>query len=122
MTLSESNEWADESYDNYNLHELKRSGLPITHEFLELVLNLVSIPTKDIKDDWLTKANCRGINPDVMFPNDSKGGEEAKLYCSSCQVRAECLATAIQNKENNGVWGGLNEYELNLLVKKIINK
>jgi len=35
----------------------------------------------------------------------------AKLKCSHCTVRRDCLEYALVHHENDGIWGGLNERE-----------
>jgi WhiB family transcriptional regulator, redox-sensing transcriptional regulator len=35
----------------------------------------------------------------------------AKAICSSCPVRAMCLASALKTREPYGVWGGLSVEE-----------
>lgn len=38
--------------------------------------------------------------------------EEAKIICSTCDVKQECLDYALQANETYGIWGGLTEVEL----------
>ena len=65
---------------------------------------------------WWQRAACRDIGPAVFFPagNPKLAGvdeERAKGLCSSCPVRARCLAFAIEHGEADGVWGGLSAEE-----------
>lgn len=38
--------------------------------------------------------------------------EQAKVICTTCQVKEECLGYALQANETYGIWGGLTEVEL----------
>lgn len=38
--------------------------------------------------------------------------EKAKEICSTCPVRMKCLQSALDNKEDYGVWGGRDETDL----------
>ncbi len=43
---------------------------------------------------------------------------EARGICRGCPVRAECLAEALDNKIEFGVWGGMTERERRALLKQ----
>lgn len=58
---------------------------------------------------WQQDAACRGVLPDVFFPDEDPAA--AKAICSSCPVRLDCLAFAFEHKERYGIWGGLTEKE-----------
>ncbi len=60
---------------------------------------------------WRDRAQCRGVDPDLFFPETGEPGTEAKRVCWGCAVREECLAYALDNREKFGVWGGLSEAE-----------
>jgi WhiB family redox-sensing transcriptional regulator len=47
------------------------------------------------------------------FYSDAGSDEEiiAKLQCSHCTVRRDCLEYALVTHEEHGIWGGLNERE-----------
>ena len=66
--------------------------------------------------DWTALAKCRGTE-DAMFgaPFDQK---RASLLCASCPVRSECLAEALDNRIEWGVWGGMTERERRLLLRQ----
>lgn len=68
-------------------------------------------------EDWATAALCRRSSPDELFV---RGAEQhkAKQVCATCPVRAECLAEALDNEIEWGVWGGLTERERRAVLRK----
>lgn len=68
-------------------------------------------------EDWAGSAACRDVGPDVLFV---RGAEQnrAKRMCSSCIVRTECLAEALDNRIEWGVWGGMTERERRALLRR----
>ena len=54
---------------------------------------------------------CRGVDPEVFFPEQGMSLEPAKRVCADCAVRDECLEFALANRERFGVWGGPSERE-----------
>ncbi|WP_265443140.1 WhiB family transcriptional regulator [Flexivirga meconopsidis] len=77
------------------------------------------MPDKVIWDDnWAARAVCRtGSSPDELF---AKGAAQqtAKVICQRCPVVAECLADALDNKTEYGVWGGMTERERRALLRR----
>ena len=67
-------------------------------------------------DDWTTRAKCRGME-DNLFP-DAANQKRARLICSGCPVRFECLAEALDNQIEWGVWGGMTERERRQLLRQ----
>ncbi|ASO17898.1 WhiB family redox-sensing transcriptional regulator [Actinoalloteichus hoggarensis] len=67
--------------------------------------------------DWRIKAACRDEDPDQLFV---RGAEQrkAKLVCLGCPVRTECLAEALDNRIEFGVWGGMTERERRALLRR----
>jgi WhiB family redox-sensing transcriptional regulator len=67
--------------------------------------------------DWRVNAACRGDDPDELFV---RGAEQrkAKLVCVACPVRTECLAEALDNRIEFGVWGGMTERERRALLRR----
>lgn len=64
---------------------------------------------------WQVRARCRGLDPRVFFPERGATGSIARLVCTSCVVREECLEYAISHDERFGIWGGMSEHERRLL-------
>ena len=63
---------------------------------------------------WQDRALCAETDPEAFFPEKGGSTREAKQVCRSCEVRAECLAYALEHDERFGVWGGLSERERRL--------
>jgi WhiB family redox-sensing transcriptional regulator len=57
-------------------------------------------------DDWRRLAACRNVETDVFFPSSDLFSNRAKLICSTCPVRHQCLAWAISTDQRDGIWGG----------------
>ena len=73
---------------------------------------------------WTTKAACRGIGPAIFYPqatqNDQGAGEkrkEARAYCESCEVRADCLEHALSH-ESKGMWGGTTDRQRRMIRRQ----
>ncbi|HEX5349733.1 MAG TPA: WhiB family transcriptional regulator [Pseudonocardiaceae bacterium] len=63
------------------------------------------------EQDWQERALCAQTDPEAFFPEKGGSTREAKLICSGCEVRAECLEYALAFDERFGIWGGLSERE-----------
>ena len=68
-------------------------------------------------DDWPARASCRGTNPDALFVQGA-AQNRAKMVCRTCPVRTECLAEALDNGLEFGVWGGMTERERRALLRR----
>ncbi len=60
--------------------------------------------------DWSAQAACRTTDPDELFVQGA-AQNRAKAVCTGCPVRTECLADALDNRVEFGVWGGMTERE-----------
>jgi WhiB family redox-sensing transcriptional regulator len=75
---------------------------------------------------WQADAACRGQDTALFFaPNyfekrAEKDAREAKVkrICARCPVIEPCLEYALRVREAHGVWGGLNEHERRLLLRR----
>lgn len=70
-----------------------------------------------LETDWASRAACRTTDPDALFVQGA-AQNRAKAICSGCIVRTECLADALDNKVEFGVWGGLTERERRALLRR----
>ena len=68
-------------------------------------------------DDWAMLAACREGNPDELFVAGAEQ-HKAKVVCQRCPVRTECLADALDNRVEFGVWGGMTERERRALLRR----
>ena len=62
-------------------------------------------------DQWRQRAACRDLDTATFFPESDEQAAAAKLICATCPVRAACLEFAIVTRQDDGVWGGLDENE-----------
>lgn len=67
--------------------------------------------------DWTARAACKGSNPDELFVQGA-AQNRAKVVCMGCPVRTECLADALDNRVEFGVWGGMTERERRALLRR----
>ncbi len=66
---------------------------------------------------WTVKAVCAGVDPDALFVTGAAQRDAARL-CQACPVRLECLADALDNRIEYGVWGGMTERQRRAVLKK----
>jgi hypothetical protein len=57
------------------------------------------------RPEWMDRAACRGRGTDAFFPSRRGRTRAAKAMCAGCEVRAECLAYALDDLSTDGVWG-----------------
>lgn len=74
-----------------------------------LDLSLPDVDPTDVR--WLDDALCAQTDPELFHPEKGGSPKAAKRVCLACDVRAQCLAWAIANDEQDGVWGGLSRAE-----------
>ena len=67
--------------------------------------------------DWTSRAACKETDPDELFVQGA-AQNRAKLICRGCAVRTECLADALDNRIEFGVWGGMTERERRALLRR----
>ncbi|MDK1019368.1 MAG: WhiB family transcriptional regulator [Actinomycetota bacterium] len=67
---------------------------------------------------WQDFAGCRGVDPDLFFPERGASTRAAKTICRECAVRSECLEFAIVSSEKFGIWGALSERERRKIRKE----
>jgi WhiB family redox-sensing transcriptional regulator len=67
---------------------------------------------------WVESAACRGEDPVLFFGPDGERQPEreirerkAKSVCMRCPVRAACLESALESRDQYGIFGGMTEDE-----------
>lgn len=69
----------------------------------------------DDDDAWGERAVCRTADPEALFA-EGAAQVRAKAVCSGCPVRTECLAHALDQRIEHGVWGGMTDRERRALL------
>ena len=57
------------------------------------------------------------LAPDALFV-EGAAQREARIVCTGCPVRLACLADALDNRMDFGVWGGMTERERRALLRR----
>ena len=70
-----------------------------------------------MSQDWTAQAACRRTDPDSLFVQGA-AQNRAKAVCNGCAVKTECLADALDNRVEFGVWGGMTERERRALLRR----
>ena len=65
-------------------------------------------PVEEARIEWVSKARCRSTDPDKLFVRGA-AQKKAAVICRHCPVIIECLADALDNRMEFGVWGGMTE-------------
>jgi len=66
---------------------------------------------------WTSRSACTTSDPDDLFVTGA-AQNRAKAVCQGCPVRTECLADALDNRVEFGVWGGMTERERRALLRR----
>ncbi|MEU6841600.1 WhiB family transcriptional regulator [Streptomyces sp. NPDC046716] len=70
-----------------------------------------------VREVWWERARCRTVDPDRLFA-EGAAQNDAKRICTSCVVRTDCLAHALDERIEYGVWGGMTERERRALLRR----
>jgi len=68
--------------------------------------------------EWQSGARCVEVDPEIFFPERGGSSKAARAVCALCEVRADCLEYALNNKEQFGIWGGTSERERRRIRKE----
>ncbi len=71
---------------------------------------------------WQLRGSCRSEDPDLFFPLGTTGpalaqAEEAKYVCRRCPVMEQCQEWALDNRVDEGIWGGLDENQRRSILR-----
>ena len=55
---------------------------------------------------WESNAACSALPTAMFFTDDVAEISTAKRVCLRCEVRSECLDSAVARREQFGIWGG----------------
>ncbi|MEU9480498.1 WhiB family transcriptional regulator [Streptomyces sp. NPDC048191] len=62
-------------------------------------------------------AGCRGIDPEEWFVEGAAQSRNRSL-CRGCSVRTECLAYALDQRMDFGIWGGMTARQRRALLRR----
>ena len=77
----------------------------------------IAAVTEEWTQEWASQARCSSQDPDALFVR-GKAQHDAKAVCKACPVLAQCLAEALDNRTEFGVWGGMTERERRALLRR----
>lgn len=66
--------------------------------------------------NWRAAARCRTRDAEGLFVTGARQ-REATGFCRACPVRTECLAYALDERIEFGVWGGMTERQRRALLR-----
>jgi WhiB family redox-sensing transcriptional regulator len=69
-------------------------------------------------NEWREDAACRDLDTAIFFPETDEATAAAKAVCATCPVREACLQFALVTRQDDGVWGGLDENERRRLRRR----
>lgn len=84
---------------------------------MEVVVPYVGTP-EEARYAWVSRASCRSADPEDLFVRGAAQKKVAAAICRHCPVAAECLAEALDNHMEFGVWGGMTERQRRALHKQ----
>ncbi|MFP5069126.1 WhiB family transcriptional regulator [Pseudonocardia nantongensis] len=67
--------------------------------------------------NWRAAARCRAADAEDLFVTGAPQ-REARDFCFACPVRTECLAHALDQQVEFGVWGGMTERERRAVLRR----
>lgn len=67
---------------------------------------------------WRSLGACRGLDPEIFFPESVEEEDLALGICASCGVRVACLEHALARREKVGVWGGTTDKDRRRIIRQ----
>lgn len=65
--------------------------------------------TVSVSSDWRNRALCKGEDVNLFLSSSKEKQAQAIQVCDRCHVKEDCLATAIQEIDVAGIYGGVTE-------------
>jgi WhiB family redox-sensing transcriptional regulator len=104
-----------DSHARHLLSRARKAGFSIPYVRQDLVDGATPVERLEYevatRGPWMIDAACRGLAPNLFFPERGQPTETAKGVCAECPVREDCLDYAIRTCQTYGVWGGCSERE-----------
>ena len=67
---------------------------------------------------WRQRGACRGLDPEIFYPETDDEAAEAQAVCAGCAVREACLQFALDTREAEGIWGGTTGRERRRILRQ----
>jgi WhiB family transcriptional regulator, redox-sensing transcriptional regulator len=83
----------------------------------DVPMTLLAIETGERRLTWVARAQCRSADPDELFVSGAAQRRAVEI-CRHCPVLADCLADALDNRIEFGVWGGMTERARRKLIRQ----
>ncbi|RZU20053.1 transcription factor WhiB [Kribbella rubisoli] len=96
------------------VHEIP-GQLELVFETPTLTLDQRAEISAYIVSGWQGMGECRSVADDSCFPEPGQATSAAVDRCGFCPVRRSCLASALANDEEFGVWGGTTEVQRDVI-------
>ena len=80
----------------------------------ELLRDQFSVPNAGSELEY---GLCRQIDPELFFPEQGQPNAAAKRICMMCDITEICLNHALDNRIDDGVWGGKSKQERRQLLR-----
>lgn len=72
------------------------------------LMQLAELADPENSLEWQREALCNQTDPEAFFPDYERDGRMAKEVCKECPVKTQCFNYAVSNKEEFGIWGGVD--------------
>jgi WhiB family redox-sensing transcriptional regulator len=87
-----------------------------------MVLELGVVGLVEEQLEWRSLAACIGVDQNVFFLD--RGGvvqksAKARAICATCPVRIQCLAYAVNEDMDVGIWGGQTSQQRNRIARRV---
>ena len=73
--------------------------------------------TEMIGPGWRSQGKCTTEDPELLFVLGADQNS-AKRICRNCPAKYDCMAYALDNNIETGVWGGMTERERRALRRR----
>ena len=71
--------------------------------------------------DWVDHAACREHAKRLnWYPSSGEPTHVQKAICADCEVRVDCLAYAVDNREEHGIWGGISGRDIPKVGRQVL--
>lgn len=68
---------------------------------------MTDIPSFLENEEWKDYAACKGMGPELFFPERGQSHAPGKRVCARCPVTAQCTQYADDTGSEHGMWGGV---------------